>query len=71
MLRFLLYFCVFVDFAGISWTYLNFVAPWPREISEALNDIYIKAILIHKPKVDLSSRIHKAQRLLNVPKVHV
>lgn len=49
----------------------NFVAPRPREISEALNDNYVKAILIHKRKVDLSSRIHKAQRLLNVPKVHV
>ena len=65
MLRFLLYF------VGILWIYLNFVALRPRETSEALTDTYVKAILIHKCKVDLSSRIHKAQHLLNVPKVHV
>ena len=64
MLRFLLYFCVFVDFVGILWIYLNFVALRPRKTSEALTDTYVKAILIHKCKVDLSSRIHKAQRLL-------
>ena len=32
------------------WIYLNFAAPRPREISEALNDNYVNAILIHKTK---------------------
>ena len=39
-------FRVFVNFQGISWIYVNFAAPWPHEISEALSVVWLKLLAL-------------------------